>query len=269
MSNISTFLTKQECLREIISIVFACPLRKSWISYLDSLTIRFQCLMEHIIPNLVTPKVHFITDYAKQIAMNGPPIRHWCMRFELKHRYFKQLATKSNNFKNIIISLSKRHQLHQCFLLSSWNYFQANEQFSSPKQVKLNELSAAVRQLLHDNIEYFDYATHISECQQLAHDHVKIMKGSVFVDTISHEEEVPSFMQLAFIFKINNKWVLIVEQLQTIAFVETLWSFELERTRILLIKKPNDLILISPKGYDIYQVKNKSYVNILSRLTKK
>ncbi|CAF5060317.1 unnamed protein product, partial [Rotaria magnacalcarata] len=73
-------------------------------------------------------------------------------------------------------------------------------------------------------------------------------------------------MQLAFIFKINNKWVLIVEQLQTIAFVETLWSFELERTRILLIKKPNDLILISPKGYDIYQVKKKSYVNILSRL---
>ncbi|CAF4249654.1 unnamed protein product [Rotaria magnacalcarata] len=200
------------CLREIISIVFACPLRKSWISYLDSLTIRFQYLMVHIIPNLVKPKVHFITDYAKQIAMNGPPIRHW---------------------------------------------------------FKLNGLSAAVRQLLHDNIEDFDYATHISECQQLAHDHVKIMKGSVFVDTISHEEEVPSFMQLAFIFKINNKWVLIVEQLQTIAFVETLWSFELERTRILLIKKPNDLILISPKGYDIYQVKKKSYVNILSRLTKK
>ncbi|CAM4838394.1 unnamed protein product [Rotaria magnacalcarata] len=257
------------CLREIISIVFACPLRKSWISYLDSLTIRFQCLMVHIIPNLVTPKIHFITDYAKQIAMNGPPIRHWCMRFESKHRYFKQLATKSNNFKNIIFSLSKRHQLHQCFLFSSWNYFQANEQFSSPKQVKLKGLSAAVRQLLHDNIEDFDYATHISECQQQAHDHVKIMKGSVFVDTISHEEEVPSFMQLAFIFKINNKWVLIVEQLQTIAFVETLWSFELERTRILLIKKPNDLILISPKGYDIYQVKKKSYVNILSRLTKK
>ncbi|CAF4463883.1 unnamed protein product, partial [Rotaria magnacalcarata] len=160
----------------------------------------------------------------------GPPIRHWCMRFESKHRYFKQLATKSNNFKNIIFSLSKRHQLHQCFLFSSWNYFQANEQFSSPKQVKLKGLSAAVRQLLHDNIEDFDYATHISECQQQAHDHVKIMKGSVFVDTISHEEEVPSFMQLAFIFKINNKWVLIVEQLQTIAFVETLWSFELERT---------------------------------------
>ena len=64
------------CLREIISLVFACPFRKSWLSYLQSLSIHFQCLMVHLLPHLVTPKAHFITDYAKQIEMNGPAIRH-------------------------------------------------------------------------------------------------------------------------------------------------------------------------------------------------
>lgn len=87
------------CLREIISLVFACPFRKSWLAYLYSLTINFQCLMIHLLPHLVIPKVHFITYYAKQIEMNGPAIRHWCMRFEVKHQVFKQLAVKSNNLK--------------------------------------------------------------------------------------------------------------------------------------------------------------------------
>ncbi len=38
------------------------------------------------------------------------------MRFEAKHRYFKQLSYVIGNFKNICHSLSLRHQLHQCYL---------------------------------------------------------------------------------------------------------------------------------------------------------
>ncbi|CAF4397866.1 unnamed protein product, partial [Rotaria sordida] len=48
------------CLGEIVSLVFACPFRKSWLSYLQSLSVRFQCLMVHLLPQLVTPKVHFV-----------------------------------------------------------------------------------------------------------------------------------------------------------------------------------------------------------------
>jgi hypothetical protein len=90
------------CFRETISLAFACPFRKSWLSYLQSLSIHFQCLMVYLLPHLVTAKVHFIKHYAKQIEMNGPAVRHWCMRFESKHRVFKQLVVKSNNFKNIL-----------------------------------------------------------------------------------------------------------------------------------------------------------------------
>ncbi|CAF1453608.1 unnamed protein product [Adineta steineri] len=119
------------CLREIVSLVFACSFRKSWLSYLHSLCIRFQCLMVHLLPHMVTPKIHFVTDYAKQIEMNGPAIRHWCMRFESKHQIFKRLAVKSNNFKNILYTLSKRNQLHQCLLLSFSNYYTiVNEGYS-------------------------------------------------------------------------------------------------------------------------------------------
>ena len=39
------------------------------------------------------------------------------MRFEAKHNYFKMLADKINNFKNIDYSLAKRHQALQAYLM--------------------------------------------------------------------------------------------------------------------------------------------------------
>jgi hypothetical protein len=256
------------CLREIISHIYAYPFRKSWLSYLQSLSIRFHCLMIHLLPNAVTPKVHFITDYAKQIEMNGPAIRHWCMRFESKHQIFKQLAVKSNNFKNIIYTLTKRHQLHQCFLLSSLNYYNIDDEGYSRTERDLYVLPADVRKLLCNTTGILDSTeTKIVEYQRLKFNHIIFIKNSVFVNNLLHEEEVPSFFHLMFILKIGDDWLLVVEQLQTIAFNESLWSYELEHTHLLSIKHPNELIRILPKGLDIYEVNKKSFVNVLSRLT--
>lgn len=242
------------CLREIISLVFACPFRKSWLSYLQSLCIRFQCLMIQLLPHLVIPKVHFITHYAKQIEMNGPAIRHWCMRFESKHQVFKQLAVKSNNFKNILYTLSKRSQLRQCLLLSCSNYYSIINEGYSLSEIEFHILSADIRALLQKNIGPFDRTAKIKEYQRLKFNHVMFIKGSVFVGNLVHEEEIPSFLLLIFIFNINDAWQLIVEQLQTVSFNESLCSYEVEHTRLFSVKDPNELIVILPKGIDVYEV---------------
>lgn len=49
----------------------------------------------------------------------GPLIRHWTMRYEAKHAYFKSLSQSMGNFINVPYSLALRHQLHQCYLKSS------------------------------------------------------------------------------------------------------------------------------------------------------
>jgi len=46
----------------------------------------------------------------------GPLVRHWTMRFEAKHSYFKQLAHSMGNFINLSYSLAMRHQQYQCYL---------------------------------------------------------------------------------------------------------------------------------------------------------
>jgi hypothetical protein len=195
--------------------------------------------------------------------MNGPGIRQWCMHFESKHQVFKQLVVKSNNFKNILYTLSKRHQMHQCLILSSSNYYKIiNEGYSSGEK-EFYTLPADIRKVLEENIGHFDRTTTIiMEYQRLKFNHVMFIKGSVFVDNLMHEEEIPSFLHLIFIFKTDNTWLLIVEQLQTVAFNESLWSFELEHTHLLSIKEPSEFIHILPKGLDIYKVNRKSYVNI-------
>ncbi|CAF4397254.1 unnamed protein product [Rotaria socialis] len=253
------------CLREIVSLLYACPFRKSWLSYLYSLTIRFQCLMVHLLPNFLTSKVHLIIHYASQIGMFGPPVRHWCMRFEAKHQVFKRLAVKSNNYKNILYTLSKRHQLRQCLFFSSSNYYDINNEGYSSRTKQFLMLPADIRRLLQENIKNVDQHTLFMEYERLQFNHVMFVKNSVFVNNLIHEEEIPSFFHLIFIFQVDNVWLLVVEELNTVAFNESLWSYELEHTHLLSIKKPDELIRIVAKGLDIYEVNRKSYVNVLSQ----
>lgn len=47
----------------------------------------------------------------------GPLLHIWCMTYEAKHAYFKHLVRITGNFKNILKTLSLRHQRYVCFHL--------------------------------------------------------------------------------------------------------------------------------------------------------
>lgn len=48
----------------------------------------------------------------------GPMVRSWCMRYESKHTYFKQVAISLGNFINVPFTVAERHQK-----LQSLNFF--------------------------------------------------------------------------------------------------------------------------------------------------
>ena len=48
----------------------------------------------------------------------GPPVRFWCIRFESKHSYFKNLAHRVKCFKNIPYTMAERHQEAMCYHLN-------------------------------------------------------------------------------------------------------------------------------------------------------
>ena len=178
------------------------------------------------------------------------------MRFESKYQVFKQLVVKPHNFKTVLHTLSNRNQLDQYLLLSSSNHYSLVNSGCSLSAGEFHTLPIDIRKLLETRVEHFDHTTKIMGYQRLKYNHVALIKGSAFVDNAMHEE-IPSFRDLVFMFKINDVWLLIVEQLETIAFNESLWSYELGHTNLSSVKQPNKLIHIQPKGVDIYEIGKK------------
>ena len=105
------FLTE---LMQIVSIVF------SPVITLESVQCLKQMISEHLLKftelfpdNNILPKHHYMIHIPTMIKNLGPLIRSSCFSFEAAHNFFKQLGRKQN-FKNLIISLAKRHQLFDC-----------------------------------------------------------------------------------------------------------------------------------------------------------
>lgn len=57
------------------------------------------------------PKHHFLEHYPDLIKAFGPLVAMWTMRFEGKHSCFKHVVRHTNSFKNILLSLTRKHQL--------------------------------------------------------------------------------------------------------------------------------------------------------------
>lgn len=75
----------------------------------EYLLLRLKCF-----PNIkLRPKHHYISHYPSLTISFGPLKHLWTLRFESKHRYFKNIIKHSQNYKNITKMLSYKHQLLQ------------------------------------------------------------------------------------------------------------------------------------------------------------
>jgi hypothetical protein len=233
-------------LREIISYLYADIIRKSWLPYIDALCKSFYSLMVERLPNHVRPKVHFLTEYC---------------------RYFKQIATRSFNFKNPLLTMFKRHQLRECLL----NKLESSR--SSPsitvhsyKSVEIFKFALPIQRLLKKDVSDTDT---ICESSSIYYHDLNIKPKSVFVHDLVHTEEIPIFFQIHHLLKIKEKWFAIAEKLHTNSFNGKLFAYEVEYTGTLIKIDIKHCLDIFPHCVDIYAVEQTYYINILTRLTKR
>ncbi|XP_020909444.1 uncharacterized protein LOC110247358 [Exaiptasia diaphana] len=100
-------------LLEIMSICFSSKISYSMILYLKQLIHGHLSDFKKIYNASITPKQHYMIHIPSLTLKFGPLVRSWCMRFESKHMYFKELARNIKNFKNLPYSLVSRHQAKQ------------------------------------------------------------------------------------------------------------------------------------------------------------
>lgn len=81
--------------REIADILMAPTVKREGLPSLDLKVNEFlQELKDEF--DVITPKCHYLIHYARLISSYGPLRPLWCMRFESKHQYFKNVSVKTS-----------------------------------------------------------------------------------------------------------------------------------------------------------------------------
>lgn len=104
-------------LREIAMLVCAYEISIGQTAIITSLSKEYLTLRKEYFSGVpLRPKHHFMLHYGQLTRIHGPLIYSWTLRFESKHRFFKNIVRHLPNFINVSKSLSYRHQLYQGYL---------------------------------------------------------------------------------------------------------------------------------------------------------
>lgn len=137
-------------LKEIVDLILAPAINTTYISHLADLINDHHTLLKLLFPDIILkPKHHFLVHYPKLIVEFGPLVACWCMRYESKHLYFKNVAHSIKNFINLPSSFAKKHQQLQCY----YNYTSSRaigkkNKVTNPKLLNRNFYSEDISKVL-------------------------------------------------------------------------------------------------------------------------
>ncbi|CAF3854609.1 unnamed protein product [Rotaria sp. Silwood1] len=251
-------------LREILDLILSYPFRKKWLHVLGELCDTFHETMLSHFPDKVKPKEHFIREYKYMINDFGPAVKQWCFRYEANHSYFKKIAVRTSNFKNIPKMLVTRYRLKQCLTFGHLSRLQSTQYPIGIKKVRSTCFDSPMKDILLKHFDHIDFDKDLYQCNTLIYDNVEYRRCGVYVIDLKPSHEQPVFAQTIMIIKKNEKWWLLVDILDTICYNEKLSAWQIQSlTRYSLID-PNDLVYYY-KGLDIYMVNNLSFVTFISQ----
>ncbi len=99
--------------KDIVELVVA-PIHTAefCIAYLECKISEHRQRYQELFPyQKLLPKHHFLEHFPELIKCFGPLVTLWTMRFEAKHSFLKQVVRRTNNFRNITLTLATKHQL--------------------------------------------------------------------------------------------------------------------------------------------------------------
>lgn len=160
-----------------------------------------------------------MTHYPACIRKIGPLVHMWSMRFEAKHKVFKNML---KNFKNVTKSLAKNHQMSIGYL---WETTPLNQVECGPmKKFCWDEIDEGEKlaRMMQNPIE-------TSMCSM---NWVKIDGTEYRLDLLicnEIENEIPVFSQIRKILLVNNTVYFIADKLLTEHFSEHHHAFKVQR----------------------------------------
>lgn len=138
-------------LKDIVELVVSPVHTEDSISYLGFKISEHRIRFQEVFPDCdLKPKHHFLEHYPYLIRKFGPLVALWTMRFEAKHSFFKRVARNIRCFKNVLLSLSQRHQYQIAYHLHASSFTKPPLEVTNVSNVHIDvlnkDISNALRQ---------------------------------------------------------------------------------------------------------------------------
>lgn len=136
-------------LKDIVELLASSTFSDESLCYLDAKISEHRKLLLNVFPGQkLKPKHHFLEHYAHLIRCFGLLVDFWTFRFEAKHSFFKKVVRDVNNFKNILLTLSLRHELMLAYCLDMPSLFKPTVEVKGVSNVSLDILASSVKQVI-------------------------------------------------------------------------------------------------------------------------
>lgn len=133
-------------LKKIVGIVVSNRLSEEALCYLTCKLLDHRLLLISTFPDFrLRPKHHFIDHYPHLIRCYGPLLELWTMRFEAKHSFFKKVVHDTHNWKNVLLTLSSKHQQMMAYYLDSGNLLKPKLYVENVKLARVSELDPSLK----------------------------------------------------------------------------------------------------------------------------
>lgn len=202
-------------LRQIVNILFAPVIPTcGQIPYLHTLINDFLENILIVFPAMkFIPKLHYLVHYPRLIQLFGPLIHVW-WRFEGNHNYFKQMAAKIKNFRNIVFTMANKHQMLQFYELVNFEVNMATCTTGSAN-VTLNSLPYKLQQIL---VGKFGVAieSHFWLAKSVIHSCNLYRCGEVYL--YGWNNELPVFVHVQKILNVNGSYYICGTLLPSVDF---------------------------------------------------
>ena len=210
----------------------------------------------------LTPKYHFLVHYPIMMARFGPLIHCWTLRYEAKHSYFKEIARRTKNMKNICKTLASRHQFLQCHFNSAKNFLEHDN-------LEMNHVSSLSLATLHPDIHTLVHnltavgSDSLVQAQSVTLDGVKYSKGSTVVLDI--QDGFCHFGRIDIIIIHDDIAHFVTNKLKTLEFCRHYHAYIVfDSYHIFDVVKVENLLDYYP--LEIYKVGNTSYIPLKHRV---
>lgn len=217
-SKLGSMWGAMEDLLKIMQILYSTRIQKSDVERLEILVKSHLTYLVKLGAKLI-PKHHIMTHYANLILKIGPLIHSWMMRFESKHKEFTDMVRLTQNYKDLPLTLAKRHQASSVIKRSMAVNIQIQESkitYDVSKYTNFEDLKTILNPLISENKK-------IKGHQFICYGSLEYRPGFMLIDGNQVHE-------IVHIISHSEKYFVLCEEYIIVDFVSNLNSIELKKS---------------------------------------